>query len=259
MSFSKRSHIPTRSLKIYGAGKIAKHDWRFGGGRVESPYFEKSVKEDRDATRHLMRRGSFDWLYVGPWFKGCDHGCTHVPNSHAATYVCGTGEVRESGIGEGFIGEVSLEALFSNPGRDFHKTQNMVLSNCLAQIQKCDVFYARIDSPTAYGTFAEIGYAYALGKPVYLDIRDTGIAPDLWFMLRMSLASPLRENVLRSLPWMDFQGTLQEYEEKLLGLMQNEYPFPSEPSPIEAEAPCEDSEGGLPPELEHQVRHLLGS
>jgi nucleoside 2-deoxyribosyltransferase len=204
-----------RFLRIYGAGRISKHDWRFSGERVDAP--TDTVDQDRDADAPLCKKNGIDWVYVGPWFRGCDHGCTHVPNSHAATFECSSGDIRE-------VGFEGLEGV--DPVSRSHLVQEIVLRNSLHQIAKCDVFYARITDGESYGTFAEVGYAHALGKPIYLDVRNKTIVRDLWFLVRMAVASPLDEKVLRALPWMDFQGTLTEYRDGLLALLDTEYPHP---------------------------------
>lgn len=57
-----------------------------------------------------------------------------------------------------------------------------VKQQCVQAIQACDVVYAWLDHPAAYGTIWEIGYATGLGKSVVIGVPEkTGKIPDLWF------------------------------------------------------------------------------
>ena len=220
------------AIRVYCAGKISKNDWR----RVSSPNY--GVLEDRDQEL-AIRHGGVDWVYVGPWFRGCDHGCTHVPNAHAAIYECSSGDRRP----------LSYYTDSGPPG--LHASQRAVLRNSLHQIAKCDVFYVRLDSAEAFGTFTEVGYAYALGKPLYVDVVDAHIAKDLWFLLRMALETKHDERILATLPWMVFTGPVANYRRGLLNILERggEYPFIDGDGPGDPEAPFEGSLE-LPPDIE---------
>lgn len=57
--------------------------------------------------------------------------------------------------------------------------QEAVVRTCLEGIQRSDLLFVWADAESIYGTLVEIGYAVALGKPVYL---ATPIElPDHWF------------------------------------------------------------------------------
>lgn len=49
--------------------------------------------------------------------------------------------------------------------REYHAE---VLKLCFEQIRASDVFFAWINSPDCHGTLVELGYAKAIGKPVYI-------------------------------------------------------------------------------------------
>ena len=72
---------------IYFAGKIGRHDWRcelFGKNRiggVNSSDGPDGFKTIFDKT-YLRDMGAF--MYGGPFFISCDHGCAHGPASHGA-------------------------------------------------------------------------------------------------------------------------------------------------------------------------------
>lgn len=62
-----------------------------------------------------------------------------------------------------------------------------IYSMCVRGLEQSTHVFAWIDSPTAYGTFAELGMAALLGKPVYAafsrDAELLDMADDLWFSL----------------------------------------------------------------------------
>ena len=184
---------------LYAAGKIGKNDWRgirMGSGEEGMG----GMFADRD---FLIPLGS-DLFYGGPFFRGCDHGCTHGPRTHAATYECSTGDPR------GFL--------------DFHEAQDQLLSNSQFQIQRCDIFFARLTSSDAFGTFSEIGYASALGKPILLSVSEINpkILQEMWFLVRMSLASPLCNRMLDAIPtdyWPKKPSSVRAYRSELLELL----------------------------------------
>lgn len=73
---------------------------------------------------------------------------------------------------------------------------------CCDAIEQCDVFFAWIDDLTCYGTLAEIGYARALKKPIWIagphkiihvgdywndgQIHGNPYSSDLWFACAMA-------------------------------------------------------------------------
>lgn len=153
--------------KVYLAGKIAPHDWR------QSIAAENQVDDViGDWVPPLPVPTKFEGVqYVGPFFVGCDHGCSHGNDTH--------------GQGGGCL--------------DFGH-RDRTAQQCLDQIRAADLVYAWLDdlqpSPqsTAYGTLVEVGYALALEKPVVVaaaraphDPSASGVVvdrypiDDLWF------------------------------------------------------------------------------
>lgn len=61
------------------------------------------------------------------------------------------------------------------------RTHGDVLSTCLAEIANSDVVFAYINSDDTHGTLVEIGYAKALGKPVFVAFDDDGRSEEAWF------------------------------------------------------------------------------
>ena len=142
---------------VYLAGKIAKDDWRsqiFGYRFAPASdgwdnIFDESLVIDQGA-----------FLYGGPFFISCDHGCAHGPATH--------------GAGSSFCNE-------SPDGR--LETRARVLEVNFKRIARCDLFLAYLNSTDCYGTLVEIGYAHALDKNITIGIgRDLKLEDyrDLW-------------------------------------------------------------------------------
>ena len=98
--------------------------------------------------------------YTGPYFINDGHGCNFGPSEHGAS---------------------ALSAY----------RQYYVHSWCLDAISRSDIVFAWIDDHTAYGTFAELGYAKALGKTIWIagpDLRHVyqdrygDPCSELWFI-----------------------------------------------------------------------------
>lgn len=58
----------------------------------------------------------------------------------------------------------------------------MVHERAQSNIKSCQVVFAWIDSEDAYGTFAEIGYAAALGKTIIIGYSEEMPINDMWFL-----------------------------------------------------------------------------
>lgn len=152
--------VEGKPLRFYLAGKIAPNDWRHTivtdlrnhcpngacGDGVYEP-FPEIVPESIFGHHH----------YVGPFFVSCDHGCFHGPNRHGSD--CNSERSNHDSLG----------------------IHPLVRERALRGIQNCDVLFAYINSTDCYGTLFEIGYANALGKPVFIALEKE--FPDLWFCL----------------------------------------------------------------------------
>lgn len=164
-------------MKIYLAGKIAKHDWRHDVVRDLRDAFTNSGVA-RFVRRWPIMRGAVlgKHDYAGPYFVACDHGCFHGPDSH------GAGTQKASAC------DTSSEAVAGG------KTPQL----CSDAIDGADMFFAWVNDPTAYGTFLELGYALRRVPNVVLahppgafDVGETddytgepdgrGPLADLWF------------------------------------------------------------------------------
>lgn len=174
--------------KVYLAGKINKNDWRHGivnglgdyptgpgvcgddGASIPDywPVLIDSINPDgKDFSTALAKElflGKFS--YVGPYPIGCDHGCFHGQNTH--------GSLTNWNYEDGHYHQFVTENL---------KHRDQIVSLCLDAIKRADIIFAWVDSLSAYGTIAEIGYAKALGKEVFIAGPES--YDDLWFIYRM--------------------------------------------------------------------------
>ena len=131
-------------IRVYFAGKVGKGDWRHA--------LVPDLRDSMGAIGTPIRCDQF--VYCGPFFIACDHGCAHGPGTH--------------GVGPNCIGETS-------PPRW------LVPSLCFRWLRRADLVFAWIDDPTCYGTLTEIGWAHALGKPVYVGFATEELAREMWF------------------------------------------------------------------------------
>lgn len=131
--------------RIYLAGKIATNDWR----HVLVPSLSGHLWADGD-----IETSSF--IYVGPYFVSCDHGCFHGKNTHGA-------------VGSGCL------------GNDHEFTKKEVFLNNTAALCSADLVFAYITAVDCPGTIMEIGSAYALGIPVVIAYAPDIDISDFWY------------------------------------------------------------------------------
>lgn len=137
------SNMRTGLPRMYLAGKIGKHDWR----QSIIPH----IREGEFGRPIVCER----FIYTGPFFVACDHGCAHGEATHGAA---------------------------RNPCTDHYGAPPRwtVPSLCREWIRNADVFFAWIDDPMAYGTVLEIGWAQMTRKPVYLAFKNEWFADQMW-------------------------------------------------------------------------------
>jgi len=135
--------------KVYLAGKIRKNDWR-----------HSLVPNLRESSWYDAPVDCGAYLYVGPFFSGCDHGCYHGPTTH---------------------GNLSG----SDQCQSHSMNREKVRHRCLQGVDKCDVFLAYIDSKDCYGTIAETQTAIIKGKFIVMAFApgiDSPTTNDFWFL-----------------------------------------------------------------------------
>lgn len=123
-----------KMLKVYFAGKIGKNDWR----HQLVPGLRNHAWGDGD-----LDCGNF--IYTGPFFIGCDHGCFHGPKTHGAfAKECSGGEVE-------------------GPA-----TWTQTVQRCRRGVISADLIFVYVESLDCIGSMVELGIAIARDTPVYL-------------------------------------------------------------------------------------------
>jgi hypothetical protein len=81
-----------------------------------------------------------------------------------------------------------------NHGRGVEGLNGSITKDCFEPLSLCDAVFAWIDDTTAYGTFAELGYASALGKHIFVSFSSEypteddrhNLSDELWFIRDMA-------------------------------------------------------------------------
>lgn len=159
--------------KVYLAGKIRKHCWRHTlvSGLRNHHWTDGPLNQD-------------DFLFIGPFFVSCDHGCYHKPNKHG------------NGVG-------------CTP--DLDTTKKSVVRLCLKAIDEADLVFCYVDAKDCYGTIAEIGYAHARKKRIVIALAPevAGIKEnEFWFAC--SFAYKVHINICKCQLTTLFEQTLRE-------------------------------------------------
>lgn len=173
--------------RVYLIGKITKNGWR------SEIYPELRGYDDIILNGDGKMTDIYDkYLYGGPIFIGCDHGCAHGRNEHGtgttANNCCSedsaqkiygfhdpicvkTGEIE---FGHGYeYEELSEESL--------KERQKKVSLRCFEWIKGCDICFTYIDTNDCHGSLVEIGLAYMLKKPIYIAFNSKKDYEDMWF------------------------------------------------------------------------------
>ena len=184
----------------YAAGRIERDRNRFG--LVECSLLG-SEQEAWSATPKVVKETveGVVFAYSGPWTVGCDHGCAHVagdPNpwansEMAASYGTGTHGAADndcsSDTGTGDAGSIVFERSMSG-------------------IAKADAVFVWLEDAECYGTLLEIGYAFAMKKPIYLAYAPN-VSPngEMWFAFKAAskiIQSPnARDAFLTAIKYVD--------------------------------------------------------
>ena len=127
---------------LYLAGKIGKNDWR-----------HELVPGLRDQAWNDGPIKTNSFLYIGPYFVSCDHGCSHTPGGHGMVQEC-------------------IEP---------HYTRGDVIRLNMDAIAEADLVVAYITAPDCHGTIFEIGVATAKCKRVVMALAPDIDENDFWF------------------------------------------------------------------------------
>lgn len=181
-----------KQIKVYLAGRIGgitvdqKHcmsERRFGLFQWTS---EKLT--DKVATTDENSYGDDDELsafkYVGPFiFAGMGGHCDGRSNGFGS-FSHGSDDDQYD-FGDTEPEELADDWRYQNA---IATTKFNTLNRALDGIRLCDAFFAWVDDFECYGTIAEIGYARALGKPIYIGCtrKFKTKADELWFPFGMA-------------------------------------------------------------------------
>jgi hypothetical protein len=167
------AHKTAPGLRFYLAGKIEHTDWRhqivsglrdgFSGESPKAPILLKSI----GGIHH----------YTGPFFLGCDHGCGHVAGHHGCHINGCTGSGSATDLDYLKSCVTDCDHAIQMSGRQ------MAFANAMNGIEQCDVLFAWIESHAAFGTLAEIGFAFARQKKIWISFVQE--MDDLWFAATM--------------------------------------------------------------------------
>ena len=164
-------------ISVYFAGKVRKgaNDYRrslFKDDRIMSC----AIGSERDVYNSpidVCSAGTV--LYGGPSSLSCDHGCWHNSNHGIVNlfeqdqdFTLLGEEDENNSIHAGREWLFVFQGSTSCPDGNNGLSRAQAMQRCMHQILTCDALYAFIDSHDCYGTLAEIGYAHALGIPIYL-------------------------------------------------------------------------------------------
>lgn len=179
-----------KPLRVYLAGKIAKHDWRAELLGHRPGWLHSDDWAGGWAIGEGVVAGGHD--YVGPYFIGCDHGCAHGPATHGASAHpvdinrpeaidpdAEAGDAEEYGAHPWSV----FDCLGEN-APDRHELE--IADRCLAAIDRADVLFAWVTTHDAHGTVAEIGYARARGVPVFVAFPTDFDPSEMWFVRAMA-------------------------------------------------------------------------
>jgi hypothetical protein len=134
--------VPNEKPYVYFAGKISKNDWRH------------SIVP---GLRHKMyEEGPFDagaYIYSGPFFVSCDHGCNHGPNTHGVLPAW----------------DQSADPCYL-PNEYAQPDMREVTRRALEGVRMSQLVFSYINALDCIGTIMEIGIAVQMRKPVALCI-----------------------------------------------------------------------------------------
>ena len=171
-------------MRVYLAGKIAASDWRHA--IVGSALRLADGNADWRTQEIAFDRNT----YVGPFFSGCDHGCSHSLGEHGITLgQCEADRGDAYPERENEIVGMRQERRFKAPAQDIASGENsdvnhrraMLVDKCKKAIDSAGLVFCWLDDATAHGSIWEMGYAIGRGVQVFVGLPAELDASDLWF------------------------------------------------------------------------------
>lgn len=185
-----------------------------------SPYFA-----DRMFSAKRMFN-AVEYTRTGPWAFQCDHRCAHFAGENHACIP----NVNGDRDGVGCLEESELVRIM---------TRETCLQLNMQAIDAADIVTANLSRDNCYGTYAEIGYALAKRKIIFVrfDERnmDANKRADQWYYAQMSLeslgfapATWKRGMRLPQLPVVGEWETLDDYRAYLQRVVFDYFKIPQE-------------------------------
>jgi len=157
-------------MKIFIGGKIQEGEFRNGlvDGNLRYRYDDNGeTLKDYEAMDKLLSKGESIVL----------ENVINGEHDYTGAFFIGSNDSSEAeNMGE--TGKNTVKR------KQVKKSKRLVANMALKNIEACDMFFAWLDTDDAHGTHVEIGYAKALGKPIYLAGYQKD--DDLWFVYKMS-------------------------------------------------------------------------
>jgi Nucleoside 2-deoxyribosyltransferase len=174
--------VRNRPVRVYLCGPVKKNCWR----HLLVPGLRHEFPADGERARHDVLTElptiSTGFTCNGPWFVGCDHGCMHGRCSHGALGYC-----------------------FDNGEQD----RSIVFRANIERINRADAVFAFIDRAQAYGSAFELGYASAIGKPIFVGFPPrVSWRDDMWFSAQAGLGSATGHADAVEVLWKKFCETI---------------------------------------------------
>jgi len=153
------------STRFYLAGKMRRYDEDWRCDLVAGKTFFEDIDDYRrsHSDLQLMIGGH---RFMGPY--GLDE------------------EYFGHGVGEGHITENVQMEHGQEIGIASDSVRQIVFDTCKKQIASCGIVFAWIDSTDCHGTIAEIGFAYAIGKKIWIGFSPDVPFGDFWFVRQMA-------------------------------------------------------------------------
>lgn len=174
--------VRNRPVRVYLCGPVKKNCWRHQlvpGLRHEFPADGERALHDVLTELPTISTG---FTCNGPWFVGCDHGCMHGRCSHGALGYC-----------------------FDNGEQD----RSIVFRANIERINRADAVFAFIDRAQAYGSAFELGYASAIGKPIFVGFPPrVSWRDDMWFSAQAGLGGATGHAGSVEVLWKKFCDTI---------------------------------------------------
>lgn len=184
---------------IYIAGKMEDDEWRFqffdphnvpDDHAYQQGYHPFTIEHRASwpAKSHVTVCGL---AYTGPFF-------VDVYGGHGYGYMDGDAHGSNIDSADSYKSVKALEA-----------KRRLVQQWCFSAIQRADLVFAWIDGIDCYGTIAEIGYAKAVGKLIW--IAGPRRYDEMWFVYQMADETVFVNQGVTATPAQVFRDLLRSY------------------------------------------------